>query len=64
MKVSNGSWDLIPEGGGTRACYTVEVQVAKPLLVPQALIDRVSDELTRSQLPRTLAAFKSRAEGR
>ncbi|HEX8910526.1 MAG TPA: SRPBCC family protein [Anaeromyxobacteraceae bacterium] len=63
MKVSNGSWELRPEGsGGTRALYTVEIQIAKPPLVPQALVDRVTDELTRVQLPRTLEAFKLRAE--
>jgi coenzyme Q-binding protein COQ10 len=63
MKVSSGSWDLEEEGGATRARYTVEVQIAKPPLVPQAIVDRVSDELTRVQLPRTLDAFKTRAEG-
>ena len=62
MKVSNGSWELEDLGGKTRARYTVEVQVAKFPLVPQAIIDRVTDELTRVQLPRTLDAFKARAE--
>jgi ribosome-associated toxin RatA of RatAB toxin-antitoxin module len=62
MKVSNGAWELALEGGGTRARYTVEVQISKPPLVPQALVDRVTNELTRVQLPRTLAAFKARAE--
>ena len=63
MKVSNGSWELSEEASGqTRARYTVEVQIARPPLVPQALIDRVTDELTRVQLPRTLEAFKARAE--
>jgi coenzyme Q-binding protein COQ10 len=62
MKTSNGSWELRDEGGRTRAVYSVEIQVQKPPLVPQALIDRVSDELTRVQLPRTLEAFKKRAE--
>jgi coenzyme Q-binding protein COQ10 len=64
MKVSNGSWDLADEGGRTRAVYAVEIQIARPPLVPQAIVDRVSDELTRIQLPRTLEAFKARAEGR
>ena len=50
-------------GGKTRARYTVDIQIAKPPLVPQAIIDRVADELTRVQLPRTLEAFKRRAEG-
>lgn len=63
MKVSNGSWQLSPEGPGTRARYTVEVQVVKPRLIPQRLVDTVSDEMTRIHLPRTLAAFKHAAEG-
>jgi coenzyme Q-binding protein COQ10 len=62
MKVSNGSWDLAPEAGGTRARYAVEIRIAKPPLVPQAVVDRVTDELTKVQLPRMLAAFKERAE--
>jgi ribosome-associated toxin RatA of RatAB toxin-antitoxin module len=62
MKVSNGSWELADEHGRTRAHYSVEIQIARPPLVPQALIDRVSDELTKVQLPRTLDAFKARAE--
>jgi coenzyme Q-binding protein COQ10 len=64
MKVSNGSWDLADEGGKTRALYTVEIQIARPPLVPQLIVDRVSDELTRINLPKTLDAFKARAEGR
>jgi ribosome-associated toxin RatA of RatAB toxin-antitoxin module len=62
MKVSNGSWELEAEDGKTRALYTVEIQIAKPPLVPQAIVDRIADELTRVQLPRTLEAFKRRAE--
>jgi coenzyme Q-binding protein COQ10 len=62
MKVSNGGWDLVAEGGATRARYTVEIQIAKPALVPQAVVDKVADELTRVQLPRTLEAFRRRAE--
>ncbi len=64
MKVSNGSWELSSEGDGTRAIYSVEIQISRPPLVPQALVDRVSDELTRIQLPKTLEAFKARAEGK
>lgn len=64
MKVSNGSWRLTAEGGKTRALYTVEIQIARPPLVPQMIVDRVNDELTRIQLPKTLDAFKARAEGR
>jgi coenzyme Q-binding protein COQ10 len=64
MKVSNGSWELSDDKGRTRAVYSVEIQITRPPLVPQALVDRVSDELTRIQLPRTLDAFKARAESR
>ena len=64
MKVSSGSWELSPADGGTRAVYTVEIQISRPPLVPKAIMDRVSDELTRVQLPRTLEAFKARAERR
>jgi ribosome-associated toxin RatA of RatAB toxin-antitoxin module len=62
MKVSSGSWELAPEGVHTRARYAVDVQLAKIPLVPQALIDKMTDEMTRVQLPRTLDAFKRRAE--
>jgi len=62
MKVSNGSWELSDDKGRTRALYSVEIQIARLPLVPQALVDRVSDELTRVQLPKTLEAFKARAE--
>ena len=63
MKVSNGSWVLSDADGRTRAVYTVEVQIAKPPLLPQGIFDRITDELTRVNLPRTLEAFKHRAEG-
>jgi ribosome-associated toxin RatA of RatAB toxin-antitoxin module len=62
MKVSNGAWELSAQDGRTQALYTVEIQVSRPPLVPQAIVDRVSDELTRIQLPKTLDAFKTRAE--
>jgi hypothetical protein len=62
MKVSNGSWELFDERGKTRAVYSVDIQIRKPPLVPQSLIDRVTDELTRVQLPRMLEAFRKRAE--
>jgi coenzyme Q-binding protein COQ10 len=62
MKVSNGSWELHPEGERTRARYSVEILISKPPLVPQSVMDRISEELTRVQLPRTLEAFKQRAE--
>jgi ribosome-associated toxin RatA of RatAB toxin-antitoxin module len=62
MKLSNGSWELTDRGGKTHARYTVEIQISRPPLVPQMIVDRVSDELTRIQLPKTLDAFKARAE--
>jgi coenzyme Q-binding protein COQ10 len=62
LKVSNGSWELSPEGSGTRARYSVDIKIAKPPLIPQSVIDRITEELTRVQLPRTLDAFKARAE--
>jgi len=62
LKVSNGSWELTPEGGGTRARYSVEIQIAKPPFIPQGVIDKLTDEMTRVQLPKTLEAFKARAE--
>jgi len=62
LKVSNGEWLLTAEGGATRAVYTVDIQISKPPLIPQGVIDKVSDELTRVQLPKTLEAFKARVE--
>ncbi len=64
MKVSSGSWELADDAGRTRATYSVEIQIARPPLVPQSLVDRVADELPRIQLPKTLEAFKARAERR
>ncbi len=63
LKVSNGSWDLALEGSATRALYSVDIQISKPPLIPQAVIDKLTDEMTRVQLPKTLEAFKARAEG-
>jgi ribosome-associated toxin RatA of RatAB toxin-antitoxin module len=62
LKVSNGSWDLAPEGAGTRARYSVDIQISKPAFIPQSVIDTLTDEMTRVQLPKTLNAFKARAE--
>ena len=45
------------------ARYSLDIQIAQPALVPQALLDRMSDEMTRIQLPRTLEAFRASAEG-
>lgn len=60
---SEGSWELFEDGAGTRARYTADLQIARPPLVPQAVVDRVVDELARVQLPATVHAFKARAEG-
>ncbi len=62
LKVSSGSWALTPEGAGTRARYSVDIQIVKPPFIPQGVIDTLTEELTRVQLPRTLEAFKARAE--
>jgi ribosome-associated toxin RatA of RatAB toxin-antitoxin module len=62
MRVSSGSWELTAEGAGTRARYTVDIQISKPPLIPQAVIDRITDELTKVKLPKTLEAFKTRVE--
>lgn len=62
MKVLNGAWELADAGGKTRARYSIEVHIAKPPLVPQAVVDRISDELSRVQLHRVLDAFKAEAE--
>jgi ribosome-associated toxin RatA of RatAB toxin-antitoxin module len=60
---SDGSWELVEDGGATLARYTVDVEISRPPLVPRFVIDRVAEELTRVQLPRTLEAFRARAEG-
>jgi coenzyme Q-binding protein COQ10 len=53
---------LAIEGTSTRARYSVDIQISKPPLIPQSVIDKLTDEMTRVQLPRTLDAFKARAE--
>jgi len=63
LKVSNGSWELTPQGAGTLARYSVDIQITRPPLIPQSVIDKLTHELTRVQLPKTLEAFKARAEG-
>jgi coenzyme Q-binding protein COQ10 len=60
---SDGSWELSSERGGTRARYSLDVQVNRPPLVPKMVVDRVVEELSRVQLPLLLQAFKERAEG-
>jgi ribosome-associated toxin RatA of RatAB toxin-antitoxin module len=60
---SDGSWELAEDAGGTLARYSVDVEIARPALVPRFVVDRVADELARVQLPRTLEAFRTRAEG-
>ena len=62
MKVSNGSWELRPTGGRTRA--PLHGRHPDREAAARAPGDRRPgrDELTRVQLPRTLEAFKRRAE--
>jgi ribosome-associated toxin RatA of RatAB toxin-antitoxin module len=60
---SDGAWRLTGAKGGTRALYRLDVELKRLPLVPRAVVDRVVEELTRVQLPRTLKAFKERAEG-
>ena len=64
LKVSSGSWELTPEGAGTRARYSVDIQLGKLPLVPQTLVEKMADQMTRVQLPKTLEAFRARAEAR
>ena len=56
---NSGSWKLSPLDGGsrTRALYTIEAFTYN-IPIPQI----VYDTLTRINLPRTLRAFKARAE--
>jgi ribosome-associated toxin RatA of RatAB toxin-antitoxin module len=63
MRVLTGTWALSGEGGSTRARYSVEVEINKPPLVPKAFVDKLTEELTRVQLPKMMQAFKQRAEG-
>lgn len=57
MKDNKGGWVLEDLGGGkTKATYNIEVAVG--LLVPKTIITALVD----TQLPKTLEAFKARAE--
>ena len=58
MKSNDGGWTLEDLGDGrTKATYGLEVRVSR--LVP----GKVVDMLTVNTLPKTLEAFKARAEG-
>lgn len=59
LKKNDGRWTLEDLGGGrTRATYGLDVEVGG-IWVPQAIVDK----LTGGTLPKTLEAFKRRAEG-
>jgi len=58
MKKNAGSWELTSLGPKkTKALYSIDVDFG--WLVPKMIIDQV----TKTQLPDTLKAFKERAEG-
>jgi ribosome-associated toxin RatA of RatAB toxin-antitoxin module len=58
LKKNDGSWKLEDLGDGTtRATYGLDVEVGG-IWVPQAIVDK----LTGGTLPKTLQAFKARAE--
>ena len=62
MTVNNGSWYLNDLGDGrTEATYSVEVVPQVPRLLSR-LKNTISQKLTEQSLPRTLEAFKQRAE--
>jgi coenzyme Q-binding protein COQ10 len=57
MKDNKGGWVLEDLGGGkTKATYNIEVTVG--MLVPKTILNALVDR----ELPKTLEAFKSRAE--
>lgn len=57
LKKNDGGWKLEDLGGGrTRATYGLDVEVG--VWVPKKIVD----SLTGSTLPKTLEAFKARAE--
>ena len=62
MTVNNGSWYLNDLGDGrTEVTYSVEVVPQVPRLLSR-LKNTISKKLTEQSLPRTLEAFKQRAE--
>ena len=62
MTVNNGSWYLNDLGDGrTEVTYSVEVVPQVPRLLSR-LKNTISQKLTEQSLPRTLEAFKQRAE--
>lgn len=62
MELNNGSWQLKDLGDGrTEATYTVEIIPKVPRLLGK-MKDKISKALTEGSLPKTLNAFKNRAE--
>ena len=58
LRQNAGSWSLEAVQGGTRATYSVQVEVG--MFVPGAIVSRLVGET----LPATLEAFRTRAETR
>ncbi len=58
LRQNAGSWTLERHGAGTRASYSVRVEVG--VFVPGAIVSRLVGET----LPATLQAFRVRAESR
>jgi len=58
FRSNDGGWTLEPLDGGTRTRATYEVELDVGMFVPGSVIKTLVDQ----DLPRTLAAFKARAE--
>jgi len=57
MKVNNGSWELIKMGENkTKAIYSLEIEFA--IFIPSSIVEM----LVSINMPKTLLAFKKRAE--
>jgi ribosome-associated toxin RatA of RatAB toxin-antitoxin module len=60
FRSNDGGWTLEPLDGGSRTRATYEVDLDVGMFVPGSVIKTLVDQ----DLPRTLAAFKARAEAR
>jgi coenzyme Q-binding protein COQ10 len=60
FRTNEGGWTLEPLDGGTRTRATYEVDLDVGMFIPGS----VMKTLVEHNLPRTLAAFKARAEAR
>jgi ribosome-associated toxin RatA of RatAB toxin-antitoxin module len=59
FKSNEGGWTLEPIDGGRRTRATYEVDLDVGMFVPGSVMKTIVEQ----DLPRTLAAFKGRAEG-